>query len=291
MKSIENSADILVPYDFSEVADNAILYANEFSKIFGKNVSLLHVVESGRFTSKSEVQRMEEETMSRLDAVTSKNEEATSIKTSAIAKPGNIFDQIGEVGEEINASFFVMGTHGIKGMQALTGSKALKVITAAKSPFLVVQKKKWNEKGFPNIVVPIDSTPETKQKLRWAVYIGKIFNAKLHVTVQPAKDSFLQNKVRNNVNYTSNFLTKEGVDFEIHEIDKKADHFKGTMDKAIEIGADLFLINTDPKTGFRDYVMGPFEQKVIANDAQIPVMCINTVNVYLDSSDVFRFGM
>lgn len=291
MKSISNSADILVPYDFSEVADNAILYAIEFSKIFNKEVSLLHVVEKGVFTSKSEVQRMEEETLQRLDSVTSRNEKESGIKTKSITKPGNIFDQIGEVGEEINASFFVMGTHGIKGMQSVTGSKALKVITQAKSPFLVVQKKPWNSAGFPSIVVPIDSTPETKQKLRWAVYISRIFKSKLHVTVQNAGDEFLQNKVRNNLNYTANFLQKENADYEIHEIDKKADRYKANLEIAISTGADLFLIDTDPKTGLRDYVMGPFEQKVIANEAQIPVMCINTVNVYLENNDVFAFGM
>jgi nucleotide-binding universal stress UspA family protein len=291
MKSISNSANILVPYDFSDVADNAILYANEFSKIFKKDVSLLHVVEKGVFTSKSEVQRMEEETMTRLNDVTDNNESNTGTTTSSITKPGNIFEQIGEVGEEINASFFVMGTHGIKGMQSVTGSKALKVITQAKSPFLVVQKKPWNSEGFPNIIVPIDSTPETKQKLRWAVYISRIFKSKLHVTVQTAGDPFIQNKVRNNLNYTTNFLTKEDADFEIHEIDKKADRYKANADIAAQIGADLFLINTDPKTGLRDYVMGPFEQKVIANEGQIPVLCINTVNVYLENSDVFAFGM
>jgi len=291
MKSISNSANILVPYDFSEVADNAVLYANEFSKIFGKEVSLLHVVEKGRFTSKSEVQRMEAETLERLNSVTERNTANSGVATSSITKPGNIFDQIGEVGEEINASFFVMGTHGIKGMQSVTGSKALKVITQAKSPFLVVQKKKWNEKGFPNIVVPIDATPETKQKLRWAVFISKIFKAKLHVTVQPANDEFLQNKVRNNTNYTTNFLSKENVSFEMHELDKKADRYKANLEKAIELNADLFLIDTDPKTGLRDYIMGPFEQKIIANEAQIPVMCINTVNVYLENNDTFAFGM
>jgi nucleotide-binding universal stress UspA family protein len=234
---------------------------------------------------------MEEETIERLAAVTSRNEANSGIKTSSITKPGNIFDQIGEVGEEIKASFFVMGTHGIKGMQSVTGSKALKVITQSKSPFLVVQKREWNEAGFPNIVVPIDSTPETKQKLRWAVYFSRIFKAKLHITVQNAGDEFLQNKVRNNLNYTSNFLSKENMDFEIHEIDKKADRYKANLEIAIKTKADLFLIDTDPKTGLRDYVMGPFEQKVIANEAQIPVMCINTVNVYLENNDVFSFGL
>ena len=92
-----------------------------------------------------------------------------------------------------------MGTHGIKGMQALTGSKALKVITNAKSPFLVVQKKKWNPDGFPNIVVPIDSTAETKQKLHWAVFLARTFNSKLHITVKYEGDEFLRNKVRNNM--------------------------------------------------------------------------------------------
>jgi len=81
------------------------------------------------------------------------------------------------------------------------------------------------------------------------------------------------------------------MDAEMHEIDKKADCYKANLELAIELNADLFLIDTDPKTGLRDYMMGPFEQKIIANEAQIPVMCINTVNVYLENSDTFAFGM
>ena len=50
-----------------------------------------------------------------------------------------IFSTIGEVATEIDANLVIMGTHGIRGMQKLTGSWALKVIVGSKAPFLVVQ--------------------------------------------------------------------------------------------------------------------------------------------------------
>jgi len=40
---------------------------------------------------------------------------------------------------KIGALMVVMGTHGIKGMQKLMGSWALKVITSSKVPFIAVQ--------------------------------------------------------------------------------------------------------------------------------------------------------
>ena len=47
-----------------------------------------------------------------------------------------------------------MGTHGMKGMQKLTGSWALKVIVKSKVPFIVVQDPPADQERYHNIVFP-----------------------------------------------------------------------------------------------------------------------------------------
>ena len=44
---------------------------------------------------------------------------------------------------------------------------------------------------------------------------------------------------------------------------------------ALDIEADLILIMTSGSLDFTDYVFGAQEQHIIANEAKIPVMCIN----------------
>jgi nucleotide-binding universal stress UspA family protein len=67
---------------------------------------------------------------------------------------GTIFNTIGKYASDTDARMVIMGTHGIKGMQKLTGSWALKVIVKSKVPFLVVQDKPSEKRRFTDIVFP-----------------------------------------------------------------------------------------------------------------------------------------
>lgn len=285
---ILKTGNILVPFDFSEVAENALSYASRFAKIFNKNISLLHVVEKqGVFSTGGD--KKEKEAKNKLTKIAETNLEKNGIITEVIIRPGNIFDEIGDTADVINSTLIVMGTHGIKGMQALTGSRAMKVITNSKTPFVVVQKKLWNPDGMKQIVLHINDEPETKQKVEWAKFIAQIFKSTVHIISQDMGDEFINKKVNNNVAWTKNKLKQEGIASEQIQIDKKEDFAKATVSKAIEIGADLVIVNTDPETNIAEYVMGPFEQKIIANDAEIPVMCINTKQVYSVTGNVFTY--
>ena len=57
------------------------------------------------------------------------------------------------------------------------------------------------------------------------------------------------------------------------------DFQKETVKAAIATSSSLIVILIDPDAGFADYMMGSYEQKVIANEAEIPVMCINMKSV------------
>jgi nucleotide-binding universal stress UspA family protein len=286
MKEIKDTQNILVPTDFTSVADNAVSYANEMAKRLEKGVSLLHVVESGLLSSKGSVVKHTQETSDKLKSMSEENNANNGVNTDYLVKPGNIFDTIGETADEIDSTMVVMGTHGIKGMQAITGSRALKVITHSNVPFVVVQNKKWS--GIDNILVPIDFTKEDKQKLRWAGFLGKTFGSKVHLLAKQEKDEFVKNKVDHNVAYAKNFFKHNGIETEVHE-SQSSDYFKETIRTASQVDADLIVIMTDPETNLTDYVFGPYEQKVIANDGQIPVMCINSQNVYSVGGNVFSY--
>ena len=95
-------------------------------------------------------------------------------------REGSIFSVISDIIDESEASFAVMGTHGIKGMQKFTGSWALKVIAGSKAPFIVVQGPPLSNKGFENIVFPVDFKFSAKEKLVWAGFMSKFYKSKFH---------------------------------------------------------------------------------------------------------------
>ncbi|MFO7923985.1 MAG: universal stress protein, partial [Bacteroidales bacterium] len=197
-----------------------------------------------------------------------------SIKPKVIVRPGNIFTSIGEIADEIDAVMVVMGTHGMKGMQKLTGSWALKVIVSSKVPFVVVQSPPEDNK-FEDIVLPIDFRSEDKEKVNWLVYLYKHFSSRIHIIKTSKSDKRLLKGVNANIAFTRKILDQKHVKFDIITSPGKKTLAKETIDYAIKINADLIVIMTTKNIGFTDYVMGADEQYIIANSAKIPVMCIN----------------
>jgi nucleotide-binding universal stress UspA family protein len=171
-----------------------------------------------------------------------------------------------------------MGTHGTYGLQKVFGSRALKVITNSRVPFVIVQKK-TNEslhEGFKEIVLPLNLTMETKQKLGWAVHVAKRYGSTIHLIATKETDEFLANKINANLHFSKKNLTENRVPYTIRFVEKGEKTFYDlTIDYAHEMKANLIIAMTTKSKDIADYVIGPFEEKIINNQYQIPVMCVN----------------
>jgi nucleotide-binding universal stress UspA family protein len=207
--------------------------------------------------------------------VCEETERRFQIKPEITILMGSIFSNIAKYATDSNASLVVMGTHGIKGSQKFFGSWALKVIIGSSAPFIVVQDKPPTHEKYSNIVFPIDFKSENKEKLYWAIYFGKYFHSKVHLYKYPVTDRSLQRKIDANLNFAIRFLVQNNLDYEIHSPEKSKNFNKETVEFAKQINADLILIMTTKYITFIDYIFGAREQRIIANSAKIPVMCVN----------------
>jgi hypothetical protein len=200
---------------------------------------------------------------------------------SAIEK-GTIFTAIGdfvnqkdvkpEYQKDIN--LVVMGTHGMKGMQKLTGSWALKVIVKSTVPFIVVQDPPVDQERYHNIVFPVDFRTENKEKTKMAIFMGKYFDSKMHILVTTSNDQGLMKKTKINLNFAIKYLIQNNIEYQIHEV-PRGNFAQQTLDFALKINADLILIVTTKNITFADYMVGASEQYIIANSSKIPVCCVN----------------
>ena len=163
---------VLVPNDFTEAADFAMEHAAKVVAVFKGEVHLLHVIRK---------EKEREKAQAKLDNYAKMATEKYGVPFKTIIKKGSIFDDIGDVAKEIGARLIIMGTHGVKGIQKVVGSYALKVILHSKIPFIITQKRSPNEDGYTDIVVPISYEEESKQKLVLIAKISEHFGAKLHV--------------------------------------------------------------------------------------------------------------
>lgn len=264
---MEAGKKIIVPWDFTDVAKNALAHAIKMAKILENTIVLMHIVKKDK-----EI----EEAHKKLQKITEEESKKTDIPIELLIKTGTIFTTIGEYTKENDdINLVIMGTHGMKGMQKLTGSWALKVIVSSHAPFIVVQDPPSEKITYDKIVFPINFKSENREKLIWAIYFGKIFKAKIHFVKQDANDANLLKKVNQNLTFAKKYLNKYNVEFEIATASKSGSFAQATINYAKEIEADVMMIMTTKNIGTLDYVVGASEQFIIANTAKIPVMCVN----------------
>lgn len=261
----QESKNILVTWDFSNVAEYALQHAIRAAKTIDADVVLVHIVEKEKEVDSA---------ISKMNVVVEDTKSKYDFEPKYVIKEGSIFKTITDVADELKAIFVLMGTHGMKGMQKITGSWALKVIAGSKMPFIVVQKPPKDEQ-LAYIAYPVDYKKEDKQKSIWAVYLNKYFKSKIFMFVQKSTDATLNKHIQANVIFTKNLFDNQGIDYEVHEASGVGDFSDETVAFAKDINANAILITTTKKLDISDYMFGATEQKIIANKEGITVMCVN----------------
>ena len=264
----EHQKLIVVPWDFTHVAEHALAHAAKISRMVGNEICLLHIVDP-KINHKNEVEKT-----SHLKRKAEEFGKIYNMQIAAHIAKGSIFKAIAEFANDRDASMVVMGTHGMIGMQKLTGSWALKVIVKSKVPFIVVQDPPVTLDRYHNIVFPVDFRNENKEKMKMAIFMGKYFDSKIHILKSASTDKFLAKKTNINLNFAVRYLIQNNIEYEIHEV-PKGDFARMTIEFAQKINADLILIITTKNITFADYVVGASEQYIIANSSKIPVCCVN----------------
>lgn len=256
---------IIVPWDFSQVAENAFQHAVHISKALNREILLLHIVhdEKDKDMKKGE-----------LEASTEKLGNEYGKKPHYKVVSGSIFHAIGETAKELKAEMIIMGTHGMKGAQKLFGSKALKVVVSSRIPFLVVQDKPAKE-TIDTILLPIDFKRENKEKANWIYYLARNFGAKFIILKSKAKDKGFKRKTLSNIKYIESFLKGHDVEYEIVTSSGKQSFKKEIVTFAKEHSADLVLIMATRDIRWIDYMLGAPEQYILANHENLSVMCMN----------------
>lgn len=138
---------ILVPFDFSPYAEQALDYAIGLAQILQARLTLLHVVEaaplevaeSGTRRSPSDWQELETGIAEGLEEPLRRVHEAGLQGETAIAQ-GVPFQTILDTAHDKSVDLIVMSTHGRTGLtHILMGSVAEKVVRLAPCPVLVTR--------------------------------------------------------------------------------------------------------------------------------------------------------
>jgi nucleotide-binding universal stress UspA family protein len=259
---------LIVPVDFTSVSINAINHASNLAKTMGSAIHLFHVV-----GKKSELDEANLRMTAFIEEVGKDN---PSVKFEQTVRKGSIFEDIGSLAEEIGAKMIIMGTHGMKGMQFIKGSNALRIVSSSITPIIIVQERPIRQEGYDDIVVPLDLHKETKQKLFLVVKMAKYFNSRVHLITPFEKDEFLANTLKRNMTYASTLLEEEGVQYTVSVPENDEDAFDDVLMKfAASKDADLISIMNLRESSLASWFGSGYTQRIITNAAQIPTILLN----------------
>lgn len=268
---------ILVPTDFSEVCDNAVNYGAQLAAFLGYKLTLLHVLNKDSRQKLKKEKKNTDDISGELKAISEKLRSGWLIDCDYTVREGSIFNVIHKTSSELGAELVILGVHGKKGMQYLIGSHALRVITTLSSPAIVVQNKEFRE--IKKTVIPVTDFTESRQSVQWAIHIAKVFGGKIHLFQQNQPDPGLNAKIDIMTKQITDAFDKANINYLISKAPKKGHLPRQILDYSKTNHCDLVVIMTEPDVYSPDFNMGPWDEKIMFNEYEIPVMCINPIDL------------
>ncbi len=267
---------IIVGMDFSVGAKNALNYAVDISKIVDVEIQLVWVdsvsgekQESGqkneiRHDAKIELQEL----------VNGFSERYPDLKISFKQRKGKVYQEVAHAAQSISADLVIIGTHGINGFEEFwVGSNAYKIISYCPCPVISVRANYSKGCHINKIVLPIDHTIDTTQKVAMAAKLANYFDAEVDVLgVYDSPLSSIKKKTESYIIETERFLTQTDVKTNIHFCNSN-NISSSVVTYAEKNDADLIVIMTDQNKANSDIVMGRNSQ-IIINQSSIPVLSV-----------------
>ncbi len=249
---------ILLPFDGSEQSIVALHSAIFFTKTYDAQLTILYI----------------QERMSESEIKTLISNHAEGVNYHYVYKHGKPFKGIIDVAKETNADLIIMGTHGISGFEEFwMGGNTYKVVNLSRCPVLTMREKE-NFNNFKSIVLPIDTSFESRQKVPFAVGLAKQFGATIHIlglSVDNDKES--DHQVTGYTRQVKNRLEEEGINY-TYEKKLGGNITKTTIDYATSINADLIIIMTEQEAQIGSFFLGKFAQQMV-NHSPIPVVSLS----------------
>ena len=246
------SSKILVPIGFSEQSITALDQACCFAKLDDSKLFILSVIEE-RSTMENlffddNSHELKKKVHDKLDEISEKFSKKYNIEIEIMVSQGKIYNQINEAAEMIDADLIIMGTNGSpKGrIKRFIGSNAERVVRLSKCPVMTI-KGATIKGACKNIILPLDTEKETKEKVTYAIRYARKWDATIHlVSVILKQNKIERKKLELNLDQVLKFVKNAGIlcTTNLIEGDEKQNVGDFIFDFQKNYDNDLFMIMT-----------------------------------------------
>lgn len=273
----------LVPIDFSEQSLIALEQSCNLAARYSAAITILYVHEDNRsiFSRKKSTERERKLAEEKLNNLATLYSEKKMITVRSLVFEGRVHEAIREVAKSLKVNLIVMATSGGGGLKRILGTNVYRVIQQSHCPVISI-KGKEHRFGCQNIVLPLDLTKDTTQKVDHAVQLAKLFgDTKIRlISVLQTTDNEVVEKLSNQMDMVRRRVESEGIECtaDIVKIIKGIDHFgMSIVEFAEKVEADLILIMTQQENNPTELFVGSNAQTII-NNSNIPVMSVVPVS-------------
>ena len=271
--------NVIVPVDFSELSLKGLDLALVIAKKYDAEVQLVHVLQETRIEFKSEAENQSRDAEHRLkEIVKTYNNTFPDIKISSIIKQGKIHKEVAGQAESYDDAVIVMSTHGGSGFEELfIGSNAYKIVSSTSRPVFTLRGEKVPER-FRKIVLPIDVTSETREKVPFTAMLASLFGSEVHVvTVTSAEVEDINQKIELYAGQVEHYLRNSKVKCVRNSL-YGSNLTDITLEYARSVNADLISIMSDQEKSISNLLIGNYAHQMI-NKSDIPVLVISNRHI------------
>jgi nucleotide-binding universal stress UspA family protein len=190
-------------------------------------------------------------------------------------RKGKVYKEIAHLAKEKEADLILVGTHGTSGYDPFwIGSNANKLISIAPCPVITIRLGVDIKRDLTKIVLPLDDTRETRQKVAITTDIAMYFNAVVHILgLYTSSVDHYRNLIDSYCDQVVKHFLNLGIKHEVHKIEA-GNITKATIEFATGIEANLIAVMTEQTTSTMNLWLGPYAQQMV-NQSPIPVLSVH----------------
>ncbi len=272
--------NIVVGIDFSDCSLNALEHAVIIARKAHADITMVwanHLDYSKEIFS-VEPENIRQEVQKRFETLVEKYQPGLAPETAIHYRmeKGKVYKVICKVAEETNAFLVVIGTHGSSGFEEFwIGSNANRIVSASTRPILTIRAGVDSNKDLKIIVMPLDSTRITRQKLPITALLAGWFDAEIHIVgVFTSNADNIRYRVQDYVQQSETYLKENGIRY--RSVFLEAGNITETvLDYAKKVNANLISIMTEQETTTANLWLGPYAAQMV-NHSPIPVLSVHT---------------
>jgi nucleotide-binding universal stress UspA family protein len=270
--------EILVGVDFSESSQNALAHAVGLATKFKSNLLLVWVENS------NSIRHLELEKGEEIHAVVEKRFQEVIEKYGKDISPRDIdtkirkgvtYKEIVSLSIENDVDMIVVGAHGSQGFRRfLMGDNANHIIAEARCPVITIREHRTLNRDLDTIVIPIDSSLDTRQKLPIATKIALYYGADIHLLgLYFSNVGTLRKRVNSYVEQSEQFIIKSGVKNVVIHYAASKNGARTIMNYAIKVNAGLIATMIETERLASDLWLGSQGQQLV-NQSPVPILSI-----------------